>query len=512
MTDNKIQCGLYTRVSTRNQLDTNYTSLDAQKDRLISFVKSRDNYEVYRVYEDGGFTGENVDRPGLQEMLNDVRAGKINCVLTHKMDRLTRSVRDFYTLTELFNNFNVTFISITELFDSSSPAGRLLRNIMVQFAEYEREVIAQRTRDKMQQLAIKGMWKGGVTPFGYKSVDKKLVVHEKESDILKLIFRAFGEHYSLARTRDELELLGITNRKGKPWSKTALDHIVRNPVYVGKVKFNDECYKGEHQALIDQATFDRLQKARRSVLHSKTKISRPFLLKGLVKCGYCGSTMIPHYTQKKHADGSTYYIFYYRCTKTMHYRNEVCQVRHVNASELEKLVVDHLDYLSRNGDYLRTSVEKVNEGFQYQLEPLRQEELLYSRRIAEIDIEAENYVRALGKATISIELLEHAVGKLKSERKDLEERLFVVKQKIQSMQLEGFDAELIQRNLSNFRAVFENLDSRDKPQCIALLLQEAKVYKDRIELNLFDLPEFTGGSQNRQTWRGGRDSNPRPPA
>jgi len=182
------KCAIYTRVSTDNQAEKEFNSCEAQEERIKSFIKSQPNMEVYKVYSDPGYTGANTKRPALQKMLKDIEQGQIDIVFCYKIDRLTRSPKDFYQLIEFFEKNKIDFISVTERFDTSTPSGRLLRNIMLTFAQFERELTSERVKDKMFQKAQKGMWNGGVPPYGYRRENKKLIPDKKESEVVKLIF------------------------------------------------------------------------------------------------------------------------------------------------------------------------------------------------------------------------------------------------------------------------------------------------------------------------------------
>ena len=167
MKKNKIKCGIYTRVSTEMQADKEYNSAQAQEDKIKSFIKSQDGFVFYETYSDLGFSGANLERPALIRMLNDINLGKIDMVIAYKIDRLTRSLKNFYDLLDVFKNNDVRFISVTEMLDTSTPSGILLRNIMLSFAEFERQLIGQRTRDKLIQQAKMGFWTGGIAPYGF---------------------------------------------------------------------------------------------------------------------------------------------------------------------------------------------------------------------------------------------------------------------------------------------------------------------------------------------------------
>src|SRR3989339_552380 len=186
-----IKCGVYTRVSTDNQAEQEFSSCEAQEEKIKSFIRSQENWQVYKIYNDPGYTGANTERPALQELLHDIQGNKINTVLVYKIDRLTRSPRDFYQLIEQFEKHCVDFISITERFDTSTPGGRLLRNIMLTFAQFERELASERTKDKMLERAKKGMWNGGLVPFGYKAENKKLIINEDDAKSVRSIYESY---------------------------------------------------------------------------------------------------------------------------------------------------------------------------------------------------------------------------------------------------------------------------------------------------------------------------------
>ncbi|MBM4402387.1 MAG: recombinase family protein, partial [Candidatus Cloacimonetes bacterium] len=221
------QCAIYTRVSTDIQAEKEFSSCEAQEEKIRSFVQSQDNWQIFKVYSDAGYTGANTNRPALQELLEDVKQKKIDIVLAYKIDRLTRSPKDFYQLIEFFEQNNVNLISVTERFDTSTPAGRLLRNIMLTFAQFERELTSERTKDKLLERVKRGMWNGGHTPFGYERENKKLIINKKEAEIIRLIFETYLETGSINQLFDLLKEKNIKNRQGKIFSKNHLALILR---------------------------------------------------------------------------------------------------------------------------------------------------------------------------------------------------------------------------------------------------------------------------------------------
>jgi len=284
----KLRCAIYTRVSTDNQAEGEFNSCEAQEEKIRSFIKSQENLEIFEVYSDGGFTGANFNRPALQEMIEDIKQGKLNLVISYKIDRLTRSPKDFYQLIELFEKYNVDFISVTERFDTSTSAGRLLRNIMLTFAQFERELASERTRDKMLQRANKRMWNGGIVPFGYKTEDKKLVMDEKETKIVRDIYEGYIASGSIAKVHNDLKNKGVKDRKGLPFSKSGIYYLLRNIVYTGKIKYAGKIYQGVHQPIISEDIFNLAQELHRSK-RRVLRLYKDYPLAGLVRCQECGS-------------------------------------------------------------------------------------------------------------------------------------------------------------------------------------------------------------------------------
>ncbi len=354
----KLNCALYTRVSTDNQAEVEFNSCEAQQEKIKSFIKSQENMGIFKVYSDAGFTGANLNRPALQELLEDVRQKKIDLVIAYKIDRLTRSPKDFYHLIEIFDKYGVNFISVTERFDTSTPSGRLLRNIMLTFAQFERELTSERTRDKLLERAQKGLWNGGIVPFGYKNENKRLVIHETESKIVKAIFENYLFSKSLATVYEDLKTKGITYRNNKPFSKTAISYILKNPVYTGKVKYAGKSYEGIHKAIISEEVFALAQEIHKD-RKRRVKVYKDFTLAGLIQCKECGSFMTPCYTNKRKGRKLRRY-YYYRCTDTFHQEWGSCSTRQVSANRLENYIFGNLERISLDRQYIDSLIFSLN--------------------------------------------------------------------------------------------------------------------------------------------------------
>jgi site-specific DNA recombinase len=354
----QIKCAIYTRVSTDNQAEVEFNSCKAQKEKIQSFIKSQENMEAFKVYSDPGFTGANTNRPALMEMLQDIKQNKINVVISYKIDRLTRSPKDFYQLIELFEKYNVDFISITERFDTSTPSGRLLRNIMLTFSQFERELASERTKDNMLQRAQKGMWNGGIVPFGYKAVNKKLIIDKKNARIVENIYSSYIENQSIAKVISELLINNIKVSKRITLSKSRIYSILRNPIYTGKIRYDSKLLKGNQEPIISEEIFNIVQSIHRKRI-KKMHLHKNHPFAGLIKCKECDSFMTPCHTNKKR-NGKTKRYYYYRCTSTFKKDWNNCKTKQVSAKRLEDYIFDNLKRISRDKHYIDSLIFRLN--------------------------------------------------------------------------------------------------------------------------------------------------------
>ena len=303
--------------------------------------------EIFRVYSDLGFSGANLNRPALASLLNDIKKNEIDIVVSYKIDRLTRSPKDFYQLIELFDKYNVNFISVTERFDTSTPSGRLLRNIMLTFARFERELISERTKDKMVQRAQKGMWNGGFISFGYKAENKKLVLNKDEAKIVQSIYEMYISGVSVAKISHETNL-----------SKGRIFTMLRNPIYIGKIKYDGKFLQGNHEPIISQELFDLAQEIHKKAA-KKVRLYKSFPLAGLIKCKECNSFMTPSHTNKNKKSSIKRY-YYYRCTSTLKKDWNYCSTKQVNANRLDNYIFQNLERISQDKQYIDSLIFKIN--------------------------------------------------------------------------------------------------------------------------------------------------------
>ena len=354
-----IRCAVYTRKSTEEGLDSDFNSLDAQREAGEAYVANQRNEGWVLLpdrYDDGGFSGGTLERPALQRLLRDVEAGRINCIVVYKVDRLSRSLMDFSKLVELFDRQKVSFVSVTQHFNTTDSMGRLTLNILLSFAQFEREIIGERIRDKIAAAKKKGKRCGGLPLLGYDIVNGKLEVNPAEAKLVRHVFDSFlriGSTTILARQLNEQGHTTKTwtthqgkERKGGPWSKAHLYRLFRNRTYLGEVTHKGNVYPGEHQAIIPRELWDKTHSILAKNYHArtaKTKAETPALLKGLIRCGHCQTSMGITFTRKA---GRMYR--YYLCQNASKGGYGACPVKSVAAGEIERVVVDRLRNVLRD--------------------------------------------------------------------------------------------------------------------------------------------------------------------
>ena len=358
-----VRCAIYTRKSTEEGLDQEFNSLDAQREAGEAYIKSlqSEGWECLPThYDDGGYTGGNMDRPALEKLMADIQAGDVDCVVVYKVDRLSRSLLDFAMMMGLFEQHKVSFVSVTQQFNTASSMGRLVLNVLLSFAQFEREIISERTRDKIAAARRKGKWSGGMPLLGY-DIDprgSRLVVNEAEAARVKAIFDLYLDHKSLIKASVELNRRGwltkrwttrkATERGGKPFNKTNLHKLLTNVTYLGKVRYKEEIHEGEHEAIIDAETWQRVQavlsqNGRSGGVEGRNQFGA--LLKGLLRCVACDCAMSPTHSTKKNGKRYRYYV----CTGAQTRGWTSCPSPSIPAGEIEQFVVNQICSVGQAG-------------------------------------------------------------------------------------------------------------------------------------------------------------------
>jgi DNA invertase Pin-like site-specific DNA recombinase len=352
----RVRCAVYTRVSTDQRLEQDFNSLDAQFDASGAYIRSQAHagWTLLRdKYDDGGFSGGNTDRPALQRLLADVQAGKIDVIVVYKVDRLTRSLADFAKLVELFDQQGVSFVSVTQQFNTTTSMGRLTLNVLLSFAQFEREVTSERIRDKIAASKRKGLWVGGMAPLGYDTKDRKITVNNAEAERVRTIFRSYFKLGSLNPLMADLRKQGIVTKVrtlksgaivgGIPFTRGPLAHLLRNRFYIGDVMFKGEVLAGEQPAIVDRNLFEAVQ-AKLSEQASNQKTARmksEALLIGRIFDDR-GNRLTPSHVRKR----GTKYRYYLSSALLQGQPDRIGSISRIPAAEVEGVVTrsvrDHL--------------------------------------------------------------------------------------------------------------------------------------------------------------------------
>jgi DNA invertase Pin-like site-specific DNA recombinase len=344
-----LRCAIYTRVSTEYGLEQEFNSLDNQREAAEAFVKSQAHEgwrALHETYDDGGFSGGSIERPALQKLLADIRAHKVDVVVVYKVDRLTRSLADFAKLVELFDSHDVSFVSVTQAFNTTNSMGRLTLNVLLSFAQFEREVTGERIRDKIAASKRKGMRMGGPIPLGYDVKDKKLVANDQEAAQVRLIFQRYLALGCLTKTLEDLHKQRLvskrTHRKdgstrgGIPFGRGALSNLLKNRAYVGEIVHKGQYFPGEHTPIIEMETFEAVQAVLATHARGRggNRTTEAFLLTGRIFDDR-GNRMVPS-TSKK---GGVYYRYYVSSVVNQGRKNEAGSVLRVSAPDVEEAVM-----------------------------------------------------------------------------------------------------------------------------------------------------------------------------
>jgi DNA invertase Pin-like site-specific DNA recombinase len=360
----KLRCAIYTRKSSEEGLEQDFNSLDAQREACEAYIASqkREGWSVINeMYDDGGFSGATMERPAFQHLLSDVSAGQIDVVVVYKVDRLTRSLSDFAKIVDVFDKHGASFVSVTQQFNTTSSMGRLTLNILLSFAQFEREVTGERIRDKIAASKKKGMWMGGLPSLGYDVRDRKLVINDREAETVRSIFRRYTEFRSVQELKEALDADGIVSKVrtaadagrygGQPLSRGAIYLMLQNRIYRGEIVHKGKSYPGEHEAIIDQALWDKVQ-----AILSENRVDRatgrtgkePSLLMGVLFDAR-GGRMSPTHATKK----GTRYRYY--ISRSLQGGSSKAEGQRIPAVALETLVIRRIrDWLADSTAILET--------------------------------------------------------------------------------------------------------------------------------------------------------------
>ncbi|WP_265035181.1 MULTISPECIES: recombinase family protein [unclassified Wolbachia] len=338
----EVRCAIYTRKSNEDGLEQKFNSLDAQRVACEKYIKSREGWVILaKRYDDGGYSGKNLERPAIKELFADVKGGEVDCVVVYTLDRLSRETKDSIEVTSFFRRHRVNFVAVTQIFDNNTPMGKFVQTVLSGAAQLEREMIVERVKNKIATSKEQGLWMGGTVPFGYDVKDKELIINEKEAKTVKHIFERYLELKSMAELARELNREGYRT-KSDIFKKATVRRIVTNPIYMGKIRHYEKEYEGKHDAIIEKEKWQKAQELIKNQPYRGVKYEEA-LLKGMIRCRCCKVNMTLTYSKKENKR-----YRYYICNN--HLRGKGCKSmnRTVVAGEVEKEVMKRAERLYEN--------------------------------------------------------------------------------------------------------------------------------------------------------------------
>jgi len=481
-TPRPVRCAIYTRKSTTEGLEMDFNTLDAQREASELYIRSQaaQGWTVLpTLYDDGGFTGGNMERPALQRLIDDIERGDVDMVVVYKVDRLSRSLLDFSRMMERFEKKSVGFVSITQHFDTSSSMGRLVLNVLLSFAQFERELISERTRDKIAAARRRGKYTGGPPVIGYR-VDhdlRALVVVPEEAAIVRLVFELYLKTRSIGIVAERLNTLGHTQKRhitrkervigGRRWNKDAVHRVLRNPLYMGKVRQKKELYLGEHEALVGIEVFEKVQRIliERSTGRGPRRSRRPdFLLTGILRCFACDSAMGA--TIGRGQSGKRYR--YYRCCKASN-EGTACPTGYLPADEIETAVIAQVRAAARQGSLQQQILAELNEDDGSRQQAQAQHERL-TAQLAQLNEEAHRLLGAFSGAGAGTKLLVERLGELEAQMDRIRLDLSELDGRLRSCEAGRLEVERVIEFLNSFDELWGALVAEERRELLRSLV------------------------------------------
>jgi site-specific DNA recombinase len=488
-----VRVAIYTRKSSEEGLAQEFNSLDAQREACEAYITSQRNEGWVCLpdrYDDGGFSGGNMERPGLQKLLRDIDTGRVDCIAVYKLDRLSRSLLDFAKLLEVFEKRSVAFVSVTQRFSTADSMGRLLLNVLLSFAQFEREIIGERIRDKIGAQRRKGRWTGGAPVLGYE-VDRtggspRLVVNGAEAAQVREIFNLYMKLGSMLPVVEELGARGWRTKKwttsgGSPrgdreFDKCSLYALLTNPIVAGRVRHKDSVFPGEHDAVVTPETFDLVQTqlkahGRGGGFHLRNKHGA--LLRGVIYCKGCGRAMVHTFA----ARGATTYR-YYTCCAAIKRGRRGCPTGSLPAGEIERAVVDEIRAIAGDPQLQQDVLAQVEAQQGEALEQVNADRRDLRADLARHQKEIHRIVQRNSAATSDTARLIELHEKVRT----CEGRAAELDEAERRVRVETYGIDTVRDALHNFDAVWATLSPKEQARVIELLVQ--RVEYDRADSSI----------------------------
>jgi DNA invertase Pin-like site-specific DNA recombinase len=480
------RCAIYTRKSTAIGLEQDFNSLDAQREACELYVRNQAclGWELLEErYDDGGFTGANTERPAFQRLLADIAAGRVDVVVVYKVDRLSRSLLDFAKVMERFGAAGASFVSVTQNFSTADAMGRLTLNMLMSFAEFERSMIAERTRDKIAMARRRGKWTGGPAPLGYDVVDRRLVVNEAEAALVRRVYELYFDRRSAVAVAHALNAEHRTtkpqvsrrgNRRGaRSWEKGAVLHALRSPIAAGLMPCGDELHEGEHQAIIDRAVYLQVQRlldtgGGRGVRHG---VNPAYVLSGVLRCARCGKAFTPASTRK----GARTYR-YYRCVTRDKRGRGGCASAPLPAAAIEDFVVARVREALADGALTAALGDAVLQRLAGRRAALQAERAGLPATIAAASSEGKRLIEGAGRLTgTARRLLDARLQEVGGQLDQLEARLAEVQRELASLDGDALEIGWVRSCLRDFDRVWDALTTENRGRLVRAVVARVEI-------------------------------------
>jgi site-specific DNA recombinase len=483
--DVPTRCAIYTRKSTDEGLDKEFNTLQAQRAAAESYIASqRDEGWVAlpEIYDDGGFSGANTQRPALQRLLADVDAGKADVVVVYKYDRLSRSMLDFLQMLDFFKKRGVSFVSVSQRFDTSTPMGEVTLNILLTFAQFERQMTAERTRDKMRAARRRGRWTGGMPPLGYDVAPEggRLLVNKDEAETVRAIFQLYLEKASLLAVVQVLRkrLWGRKTwttrdgkvRGGRPWNNVDLHRLLTDPIYIGRQKLGNETFDGEHDAIVTKKVFDQVQRIlaeNNRTAGASHRNRHGALLRGILRCAACDSAMTHTFTTHRKLS-----FRYYRCVNAIKRGADACPTGSVPAAKIEEFVVEQIKRIGADPALCDETFRQVEAQVAAERRGLKAEGKRIDRELATVRAEVGTLTGTLGRATgAAADVLMAKLAETQDRVTTLECRRREIDDRVVSLAAQDVDPDAVRRALAQFTDVWDVLLTPERERVVRLLIE-----------------------------------------
>lgn len=480
---------IYARVSTEEQVKEGF-SIAAQLQTLRQYAQIY-NWEVIDEYVDEGISGKSVKgRPEMKRLIKDVENERFDAVIVWKISRLSRNMLETLMILDKFEKYNVKFISYSENFDTSSPIGRLVLQIMASIAEMERNTLAENVKLGMKQRALEGRWNGGVV-FGYDTVKKELVINEKEAEVIQLIYHMYANGKGLRAISNHLNKAGYKTKRNRYFSINGVAQILDNVIYNGKISWlkfenweskrrkgknpNPILVEGKHEPIISDELWSVVRARRKSKSFKQRQSNEPFLLSGLLRCPDCGQGMVPSITTYTRKDGTKRIHRYYVCSDFHNKGSAACKANSIKAYEAEDTVIKKIEHFSSNKKRLYKTITDISSSSAHSISKLNKELEKIEIRLKEIEQLQAKYMDTFEKNTLPVDILQERLQKVSNDKRGLEQKKNEIIIQLGSIDSKVIQPDLIENLLKKFLSVYRKTSRENKKQLLQLLIDNISI-------------------------------------